>query len=1478
MEISYLRTPIKSKVEPPIDGNIQYLPIEQLDWEDFEKLCLALIETTYGIANCEIYGIKGQKQEGIDIFAKEGNGKYVNFQCKRYKNYSANRIVEVISKFQGGEWFSKCDRFVLCTSCALNSKKLQDKFNELKEELKNEDISLEKWDKVQLMRLLKSSPRIVYDFFGKEWAIKFNGAEALPELYEINNSVISLGRIEEGFRLVSLGLESADHTIPGVGFLERVESKDLINWINSPLRPREDPLAVLEGGAGLGKTAILKDVLLDLRSASIPVLALKADRLFASSYNELQEQISVLCSIDKLSDSLKIISSNFETPVVILIDQLDALSQSLSTNRKLLSSYRELIQDVIFIPGVRVIISCRSFDLETDPLLQTYKGKRCFKVKELDEQTVHKALSATAFSAHTISPQLLSLLKTPLHLRIFCQLNSDSDIDNISTLQELFQMLYEQKVLFAHDLNKGSNCRSIGTKQLIELLEEVAKTMYNKQQLTVPAANFQTRYFSELQYALSQNLLNKTGNNKQLQFFHQSFFDFLFARQFVESGENLITMLKLNHQGLFIRSAVRQILLYLRDYNETEYLDITKLLLRNSKEYRFHIQLLVCQQLGQIATPNKAEKLFVEKEVLKSAIHRDPFLESIKSLEWWEWLYRQTSVLELFQRTEISKSEENFIWNLSLHATDVALKILEEIDLENSIITRVFFMLQLMSKTEDLRYEVLVNNLRNKMVENSPSYYFNILRNRAELSPEWTADQLFNTLKDSKKHIHLNRNSHDEWELKEAIEKLVNRHAAVGYKLIKNLINYWVEQTRFDSILKEEDFGSEIYIDDAEFNQHDISEGSSYEFSHEIYDIFINFLKEKAKKDASEISLLIGDWNNSNLKTKLKTCCIVYLANPTAFIEEIFILLTRPGLLKEASTGTYLNYYLRDLISASYIHLDNTQKSAVHNCIKETLAVSSWYNSTYERKAEDPKKFLRTYHGELTYSFLASIPEAELSDNNLRRLSQELIRRYGTIKNEISRRLRWRSGDPSPITNSKAAYLKSRDWIKAFRKYRSAANERPFDDYEAGLARSFNEQVKLNPNSFILVIQYLLEDTNLDLPPIYLERGLEGFSESGEGFDKVFYENCLLAGIKKGIINFKDSTGLRLLRLCITDGTCNAEVVELIAESLKAHLRDEKSVTGDSVDELTDGINTVGGMAANALTLCYKMDEQTSLILESLERVAREGTGAVRAAAIYRLAYLLNLSSTSTPVIDLFIKLVGTNYRLIKAAEWSLNFFIQHDFVRLIPLFKSAVNEAFSQKTISKTLTQAWFWKIKPSYQILEFYWLNGPKSRAASLKFVIASYPELLNDQKKKVQRMFNSLMSYDDEELRSAFSFCFYKLKLEDFTEWLPLLKKYVQMPVSKGREGSFYDYLQLCVQEYPESCIELASYFDSHERPDTRINDIEKKPLELLLSAYQILSETDPDSQLLEVAMDTFDRMLKSASYRIGATGKLELVDRF
>jgi hypothetical protein len=223
---SYLLAGPESKIFPPADTKISELPINQLSWVDFERLCLRLVEENHSIDNCEIYGVSGSKQEGIDIFALKDSSKYECFQCKRYKTITPGKLHEIIEEFKRGTWASKSDKFFLCTSLALNSTGLQDKFNDLKLDLKTIDVDLVKWDSIQINRILKKHPDIVCNFFGDEWSRLFCGAT------HVDTTKITIEDIARELAGIKELLMAGENTEKLNSIIDEIYDKDYY-WIES---------------------------------------------------------------------------------------------------------------------------------------------------------------------------------------------------------------------------------------------------------------------------------------------------------------------------------------------------------------------------------------------------------------------------------------------------------------------------------------------------------------------------------------------------------------------------------------------------------------------------------------------------------------------------------------------------------------------------------------------------------------------------------------------------------------------------------------------------------------------------------------------------------------------------------------------------------------------------------------------------------------------------------------------------------------------------------------------------------------------------------------------------------------------------------------------------------------------------------------------------------------------------------------------
>jgi hypothetical protein len=349
-----------------------------------------------------------------------------------------------------------------------------------------------------------------------------------------------------------LGLQRNEFEgIPG-SHIPRQETSALYEWIMAPAKfdaqDREENICLLAANPGLGKTVVIRDLYDRLQAERIPVMALKADEIFGQNLKALGEQAGISLPLRDLIDQCK---EHFPK-VVLLIDQIDALSQSLSADPNFLTTYKQLIGAYTHDSTVRIIVSVRLFDLYFDPSLKVYRNVKAFELRLLDTAVVLAELAKLGITPDRISPSLLELLRTPNHLDIFSRIcKGPSQFAGIKTLVDLYNVLWTEKI------GKAAS-----------LAYEIAGQMYSGQRITVSESLFESQA-ANLLYFKKERLV-KT-DSQGLQFFHQTFYDYVFARRFVQQGASLAGFLDKERQSITSRSALKMIVGHLRPHDPANY-------------------------------------------------------------------------------------------------------------------------------------------------------------------------------------------------------------------------------------------------------------------------------------------------------------------------------------------------------------------------------------------------------------------------------------------------------------------------------------------------------------------------------------------------------------------------------------------------------------------------------------------------------------------------------------------------------------------------------------------------------------------------------------------------------------------------------------------------------------------------------------------------------------------------------------------
>jgi hypothetical protein len=88
-------------------------------------------------------------------------------------------------------------------------------------------------------------------------------------------------------------------------------------------------------------------------------------------------------------------------PVSVLLDQVDALSLSMARDTRPLDAVSNLVARLRGMPGVRVLLSCRTFDLNTTPALTSLDIKRRFSLPDLSMRKWRTCCAMSASKPYT---------------------------------------------------------------------------------------------------------------------------------------------------------------------------------------------------------------------------------------------------------------------------------------------------------------------------------------------------------------------------------------------------------------------------------------------------------------------------------------------------------------------------------------------------------------------------------------------------------------------------------------------------------------------------------------------------------------------------------------------------------------------------------------------------------------------------------------------------------------------------------------------------------------------------------------------------------------------------------------------------------------------------------------------------------------------------------------------------------------------
>lgn len=360
-------------------------------------------------------------------------------------------------------------------------------------------------------------------------------------------------------------------------------------------------IVLCEGQAGSGKSTVAADVLDRLASQGWPVAAVRMDS--ADPTVQTARDLGVKMN---LQDSPGILLPGVAGggPALLVIDQLDAVSLYSGRMSDAFEAVEDVLAQLSVTPNVKVLLVARTVDIDQDSRLRgltadTARATR-FLVGELAEESVRAILAAGGNDPDRLRPVTLELLRTPLHLAVFGNLSPAARAVPYRTLQQLYDG-YTNEV---RERIEGQ----IGQLDWKGITGTLCASMSEQESLQAPLALLDGYPMKEVRALESQGVL--VSDEERTGFFHETYFDYLFARSFLATGRDVHDFLADSGQHLFRRAQTRQILEHLAGTDPDRFRETTVRLL-GSTRIRSHLHDVITVVLGQLdATP--ADWLAVE--------------------------------------------------------------------------------------------------------------------------------------------------------------------------------------------------------------------------------------------------------------------------------------------------------------------------------------------------------------------------------------------------------------------------------------------------------------------------------------------------------------------------------------------------------------------------------------------------------------------------------------------------------------------------------------------------------------------------------------------------------------------------------------------------------------------------------------------------------------------------------------------------
>lgn len=1031
------------------------------------------------------------------------------------------------------------------------------------------------------------------------------------------------------------------------------------------------PITIVAGGAGSGKSVVLVRMIAEARRQAWPVLAFRIDRyLNVDTLVSLGEALLEMAA----SPVSAFGNRNVARPTLLVIDQVDAISEASGRSGRIRELFFRMIDQTAFFPHMRVVAACRSYDLNGDTRLVTLSESMRVTMRRLEpldwKNGVEPVLCHLGIDPSRFSAREQQLLSTPINLRLLAQVIEAGEgvIGELSSTR-LFDKLMEIR---------GRDLRQAGFAWTPEIaLGSIAQSMSDNQDLTAPISVLDS-YPGAIDALASRGLITAVGG--KLQFAHESFFDHSFSRHFTSSGQSVYSLLVSDEQRLFRRTQVRQIFSRLREGAQRRYLQNLRKVMETD-DVRYLVKDAVAYWLGDLSAPTAAERLLVE-EWLKPNHPLERLARIIFNGRNWLSTLHEGGVLTKWVNEGGAKKNLAF-WLLNKGAvghSDLVATFMSEwwkIDPEERASEIIAWLERLYPDGPIGALEIL---------------YAEVL---AVLPPEAVKENLFENFQLGSwvhKSQSLGARVLGLW-LQKWMAVFLDRHPFADKRIHNE--SYWIEElakNQAEAFL-EATIGSLAEALDreraalaAETLLYPTIQPPHYQYDQEFLRSIIAAVEAVARNiptKAEAFLQALGDQTDVALFTRLRAIA----ANGAGLGHLLVPLLEHERVLKIGESGADWQPFA-EAAAAAMPHLTPVDRSKIEAAVLMYRPEYDWVRE-YARRAkageliwaaENKDKYLLyqlKLFGRDQRAILATIGAHHLSSFAQRRLA-ELERKFSGqplpeahgIRGGLVR---------SPIKPDQAQYMSDKQWLGAIEKYHNNDGHIYQRDGVIGGARQLSSvlqaRTKEQPERFVAFLERLPTDINVD----YAEAVISGLRESQSNADVVVraikaarrwpergFDRSVNWTVQSHPAAGTDPEILAWVLHSAEHGKASDATIRTINAEKRKRLTASELLERDG-DLYASGINGERGSAYETLaTVLWEHRETLPAILDLLERqVEKEPLGSVRMC----MAHTINSVGKydADKAVALLKQLAAKDLRVLQShsAQHMLNWVV-HDYADVV--------------------------------------------------------------------------------------------------------------------------------------------------------------------------------------------------------------------